>query len=131
MLKLKPLGDRVLIEPISEDEKGGKTKSGIVIPDTAEKERSEQGRIIAVGEGKTGEDGKLIPLSVKKGQKVLFSKYGPSEIKVDGKEYLIAKEEDILAIIVEGENIDNTSRSRPPFPVRPQFPAKPKVNPAR
>ncbi|MDP3785402.1 MAG: co-chaperone GroES [bacterium] len=99
MLKLKPLGDRVLIEPISEEEKGGKTKSGIVIPDTAEKERPEQGRIIAVGEGKTTEDGKLIPLSVKKGQKVLFSKYGPSEIKVDGKEYLIAKEEDILAII--------------------------------
>lgn len=88
-----------MIEPISEEEKGGKTKSGIVIPDTAEKERPEQGRIIAVGEGKTTEDGKLIPLSVKKGQKVLFSKYGPSEIKVDGKEYLIAKEEDILAII--------------------------------
>lgn len=97
MLKLKPLGDRVLIEPLKNE--GEKTKSGIVIPDTAEKERPEQGRIIAVGEGKTSEDGKLIPLSVKKGQKVLFSKYGPSEIKIDGKEYLIAKEEDILAII--------------------------------
>jgi len=87
----------VLIEPLKNE--GEKTKSGIVIPDTAEKERPEQGRIIAVGEGKTSEDGKLIPLSVKKGQKVLFSKYGPSEIKIDGKEYLIAKEEDILAII--------------------------------
>ena len=91
------MGDRVLIEPLKNE--GEKTKSGIVIPDTAEKERPEQGRIIAVGEGKTSEDGKLIPLSVKKGQKVLFSKYGPSEIKIDGKEYLIAKEEDILAII--------------------------------
>ncbi len=87
----------MLIEPLKNE--GEKTKSGIVIPDTAEKERPEQGRIIAVGEGKTSEDGKLIPLSVKKGQKVLFSKYGPSEIKIDGKEYLIAKEEDILAII--------------------------------
>ncbi len=99
MLKLKPLGDRILIEPLDPEESAGKTKSGIVIPDTAEKERSEQGKIIAVGEGRRTDDGKLIPLSVKKGQKVLFSKYGPSEVKIEGKEYLIAKEEDILAII--------------------------------
>lgn len=99
MIKLRPLGDRVLIEPQSQEEKTGKTKSGIVIPDTAEKERPEQGTIIAVGEGKRDEVGRLIPMSVKKGQKVLFSKYGPNEIKIDGKEYLIAREEDILGII--------------------------------
>lgn len=99
MLKIRPLGDRVLIEPLSPEERGGKTKSGIVIPDTAEKERPEQGKIVAVGEGRLTEEGKLISLAVKKGQKVLFSKYGPSEIKIEGKEYLIAKEEDILGII--------------------------------
>jgi len=98
-MNIKPLGDRVLIEPLSEEERAGKTKSGIVIPDTAEKERPEQGRIIAVGEGKRLEDGKIQALGLTVGQKVLFTKYGPSEIKVDGKEYLIAKEEDILAII--------------------------------
>ncbi len=99
MVKLKPLADKVLIEPQSQEEKTGKTKSGIVIPDTAEKERPEQGTVIAVGEGRRTDDGKLIPPSVKKGQKVLFSKYGPNEIKIDGKEYLIAREEDILGII--------------------------------
>ncbi|MBI5046031.1 MAG: co-chaperone GroES [Candidatus Niyogibacteria bacterium] len=95
-LSIKPLGDRVLLEPVVED---AKTKSGIVIPDTTEKERPEKGRVVAVGEGKRREDGGLIPMSVKKGQTVLFSKYGPSEIKVDHKEYLIAKEDDILAIL--------------------------------
>ena len=101
MIIIKPLGDRVLIEPLSEEEKEGKTKSGIVIPDTAEKERPEQGRILEVGEGRRTDEGKLVPLAVQKGQKVLFSKYGPTEIKIDEKEYLIAKEEDILAIIEE------------------------------
>ena len=76
-----------------------KTSGGIFLPDTAEKDKSEQGIIIAIGNGKKTDDGKIIPLSVKPGDKVLFSKYGPNEIKVDGKEYLIAKEEDILAII--------------------------------
>ena len=99
MLKIKPLADRVLIEPLSEEERSKKTKSGIIIPDTAEKEKPQEGKVVAVGEGKTLESGRLAPLSVKKGDRVLFSKYGPSEIKVDGKEYLIAKEEDILAII--------------------------------
>lgn len=103
MLKIKPLADRVLIEPLSDEERaqsaGRRTKSGIIIPDTAEKEKPQEGRVVAVGEGKTLENGKIVSLSVKKGDKVLFSKYGPSEIKVDGKEYLIAKEEDILAII--------------------------------
>lgn len=99
MVKITPLGDRVLLEPLSKEELEGRTKSGIVIPDTAEKERPEQGKVVSVGEGRRTEDGKLIPLGLKKGQRVLFTKYGPTEIKVAGKEYLIAKEEDILAII--------------------------------
>jgi len=97
-MKIKPLGDRVVIEPLAR-EKGGKTKAGIYLPETVEKERPEQGKVIAVGPGKLSEEGKLIPLSVKKGDQVLFTKYGPNEIKVDDKEYLIAREEDILAII--------------------------------
>lgn len=95
-MKIKPLLDHILIEPIKEEEK---TKSGILLPETAEKEKPEQGRIIAVGPGKRTEEGKIIPISLQPGQKVLFTKYGPNEIKVDDKEYLIAKEEDILAII--------------------------------
>ena len=95
-MTIKPLSDHILIEPIKVEEK---TSGGIFLPDTAEKDKSEQGIIIAIGNGKKTDDGKIIPLSVKPGDKVLFSKYGPNEIKVDGKEYLIAKEEDILAII--------------------------------
>jgi len=76
-----------------------KTESGIFLPQTAEKERPEQGKVIAVGTGKKLSSGKVIPMDVKKGDVVLFTKYGPNEIKVDGKEYLIAKEEDILAIL--------------------------------
>ena len=98
-ISIIPLADRVLIEPLEGKYKEGKTACGIVIPDTAEKERPEQGKVIAVGPGKRGDDGKVIPLGVKKGQTVFFTKYGPSEIKVDGKEYLIAREEDILAIV--------------------------------
>ena len=96
---ITPLADRVLIEPLEGKYKEGKTASGIVIPDTAEKERPEQGKVIAVGPGKRGDDGKVIPLGIKKGQIVFFTKYGPNEIKVDGKEFLIAREEDILAVI--------------------------------
>lgn len=95
-MNIKPLADHILIEPIKEEEK---TKSGIFLPQTGEKERPEQGKVIAVGQGKKTEDGKVIPMGVAVGQKVLFTKYGPNEIKVDGKEYLIAKEEDILAIV--------------------------------
>ncbi len=95
MHKIKPLSDRVLIEPMSKEEK---TKSGIYIPETADKERPEQGRVLAVGPGKF-DDGKLIKPSVKKGDVVIFTKYGPNEIKVGGKEYLIAREDDILAIL--------------------------------
>jgi len=95
-MQIKPISDHVLIEPIKGDEK---SKGGILLPQTAEKERPEQGKIIAVGPGKRDETGKIIPLEVKPGDKVLFTKYGPNEIKVEDKEYLIAKEEDILAIL--------------------------------
>lgn len=95
-MNIKPLSDHILIEPIKEEEK---TKAGIFLPETATKEKSEEGKVIAVGPGKKTEEGKIVPVSVKTGDRVLFQKYGPSEIKVDGKEYLIAKEEDILAII--------------------------------
>ncbi len=95
-MNIKPLADRVLIEPVKREEK---TEFGIVLPDTIDREKPEQGKVVAIGEGKKDKDGKLTPLSVKKGDLVLFTKYGPSNIKVDGKEYLIAKEEDILAII--------------------------------
>jgi len=95
-MRIKPISDHILIEPIKEEEK---TKTGILLPDTAEKEKPEQGKVIAVGPGKKDENGKVVPLEVKPGDKVLFTKYGPAEIKVEDKEYLIAKEEDILAII--------------------------------
>lgn len=95
---IKPLGDRVLIEPVSNE--ADKTKSGIYLPETAEKERPMKGRVVAVGEGRMLESGKRQPLPLKKGDTVLFTKYGPTEFKVeDDKEYLIAREEDILAII--------------------------------
>lgn len=97
-MKINPLGDRVVIEPLSE-EKGSKTKTGIYLPETVDKERPEQGKIVAVGPGKMTDEGKRVPVNVKKGDIVLFTKYGPNEIKVDGKEYLIAREEDILAIL--------------------------------
>jgi len=89
-MKIKPLADRVLIEPISVEEK---TASGIILPDTADKEKPEQGKVIEVGPGRGKE------MSVKVGDLVLFNKYGPNEIKIDNKEYLIAKQEDILAIL--------------------------------
>jgi len=95
-MKIKPLADNVIIEPIKEEKK---TKGGILLPDTAEKEKPEIGKVIAVGPGKKTSSGKRTPLDVKKGDVVIFSKYGPSEIKVDGKEYLVAKEDDILAIL--------------------------------
>ena len=97
-MKIKPVSDHILIEPVSREEK---TKSGIILPDTAEKEKPEEGKVIAVGPGRKTSSGKIIPIDIKTGDKVLFTKYGPTEIKVEGKEYLIAKEEDILAIIAE------------------------------
>jgi chaperonin GroES len=94
-MKVKPLGDRVVIEPSQGQEK---TKGGIVLPDTA-KEKPQEGKIVAVGTGKKTEDGKNIPLSVKVGDLVLYGKYSGTEITIDSEEYLIVKEEDILAII--------------------------------
>lgn len=97
-MKIKPLSDRILIEPLKKEEK---SKGGILLPQSVEKEKPEEGKVISVGPGKTTSSGKVIPMEVKAGDKVLFTKYGPSEIKVDGKEYLIASQDDILAIIVE------------------------------
>lgn len=95
-MQIKPLADHILIEPLKQEEK---TKSGILLPETAEKERPEQGKVIACGPGKKTDDGKLVPMEVKPGDVVLFTKYGPNEVKIDEKEYLICKEEDILAVI--------------------------------
>lgn len=95
-MNIKPLADYVLIEPVTAEEK---TKSGIFLPETVEKERPEQGTVVAVGPGKKTSSGKIIPLEIEVGDNVLFTKYGPNEIEVDGKEYLITKEEDILAIL--------------------------------
>ena len=93
-MKVKPLGDRVLVQRLKAEEK---TKGGIVLPDTAQ-EKPKQGKIVELGTGKV-EDGKKIDFNVKKGDKVLFSSYAGTDVKVDGEEYLIMKEEDILAII--------------------------------
>ena len=97
-MKIKPLSDHILIEVLKSEEK---TKTGIFLPETASKEKSEEGKVIAVGPGKKMADGKIVEMAVKVGDKVLFSKYGPNEIKVEGKEYLIAREDDIFAIIIE------------------------------
>lgn len=97
-MNLKPLGDRVVVEPLREDE-SKKTKSGIIIPETVDKEKPERGKIIAVGPGRINDQGTLIPLSVKKGQTVIFSKYGPDEIKIEGKKLFILSESHILAVI--------------------------------
>jgi len=94
MAKVQPLGDRVLLKPLEAEEK---TKGGIILPDTA-KEKPQEGEIVSIGSGRT-EDGKKVELEVKIGDKVLYGKYSGTEIKVDGEDYLIVKEEDILAII--------------------------------
>jgi chaperonin GroES len=94
-MKIRPLNDRVLVQRMEEETK---TKGGIIIPDTA-KEKPAEGKIIAAGNGRLGDDGKRIPLEVKKGDRVLFSKYGGTEVKVEGEEYLIMREDDILGII--------------------------------
>ncbi|OHA59983.1 MAG: co-chaperone GroES [Candidatus Vogelbacteria bacterium RIFOXYD1_FULL_46_19] len=97
MSNITPLGDRVLIEARTADDSS--RASGIIIPETIDKERPEQGIVVAVGEGRLTDSGELVPLRVKKGQRVLFSKYGPDEIKIDGREYLIVSESNILAVI--------------------------------
>ena len=94
-MKIRPLHDRILVERLEEKEV---KKGGIIIPDTA-KEKPQEGKVIAVGNGKVTEDGKKIPLDVKAGDKILFGKYSGSEVKLDDKEYLIMREEDVLAIL--------------------------------
>jgi chaperonin GroES len=94
-MKIRPLNDRILVKRTEEETK---TKGGIIIPDTA-KEKPQRGEVLAVGPGKMGDDGKRIPLDVKAGDKVLFSKYAGTEIKVDGIEQIFMREDDILGII--------------------------------
>lgn len=94
-IRLRPLGDRVLVKTI---EKKDEVRSGLIIPDTA-KEKPQEGEIIAAGKGKLSEDGKLIPMDVKAGDKILYGKYSGTEIKVEGQEYLIMHQDDILGII--------------------------------
>ena len=94
-MKLRPLQDRILVQRVKEEEK---TKGGIIIPDTA-KEKPVEGRVIAAGIGKLSEEGKRIALEVKKGDRILFGKYSGNEIKIEGEEYLIMREDDVLSII--------------------------------
>ena len=95
-LNVRPIGDRILVEPIEDKKENGK-KGGIIIPDTA-KEKPMESLVVAVGGGKTDDDGKRIPLEVKKGDRVLVSKYGGTEIKLDGKDYRIFNGDDVLAV---------------------------------
>jgi len=95
-MKLSPISDYIIIEP-KNDEK--KTKSGIVLPDTAEKEKPQQGSVVAVGPGKMLENGERAKMQVKEGDTVLFSKYSPNEVKIDDKEYFVIREDDVMAII--------------------------------
>ncbi|MAF79729.1 co-chaperone GroES [bacterium] len=95
-MNFKPLSNHVFIEPLDEEKT---TESGIVIPDTADKEKPMQGKVIAVGPGKKDDGGKVVPMSVKVGDVILFKKYGPDEIEFGGTEYLVGSEDDILAII--------------------------------
>jgi chaperonin GroES len=94
-MKLKPLQDRILVQRVEEKTT---TKGGIIIPDTA-KEKPAEGKVVSIGDGKTADDGKKIPLEVKKGDRVLFGKYSGTEVQIEGDEYLIMREDDILGII--------------------------------
>lgn len=97
-MNLKPLRDRVVIKPMEAEEV---TKSGIVIPETARKERPQEGEVVAIGGGRLDEKGKPIPMEIKVGDRVIYSKYGGSEIKLDDQEYLIMREDDILAVVAK------------------------------
>jgi chaperonin GroES len=96
--RIRPLGDRVVIKPADREEK---TRSGIFLPDTASKERPMEGTVLAVGEGRRDDNGKIVPMNVKAGDKVLFAKYSGTEFKVEEIEYLVLSEKDILGIIQE------------------------------
>ncbi len=95
--KIRPLGDRVVVEPLEAEEK---TKGGIILPDTA-KEKPQEGKVVAVGKGKVNDKGEIIPMEVKVGDKVLYGKYAGTEVTVDDKQYIILREDDILAIVEE------------------------------
>lgn len=94
-MKLRPLQDRILVQRVEEETT---TKGGIIIPDTA-KEKPAEGKVIAVGNGKVGDDGKRIALEIKKGDRILFGKYAGTEVKIEGEEYLIMREDDVLGVI--------------------------------
>ncbi|MBU1032968.1 MAG: co-chaperone GroES [Patescibacteria group bacterium] len=95
-MKLRPLGDRVIVKPVAEEEV---TKSGIILPDTIDKERPEQGEVISVGPGRLLDNGTRAPMSVKIGDKVVFKKYSPDEVKIEDQEYLVISESDIMAVV--------------------------------
>ncbi len=95
-MNIRPLQDRIIVERVQEETK---TAGGIIIPDTVSKEKPQEGKVIAAGKGKVTAEGKVLPLDVKEGDRVLFGKYAGSEIKIDGKDYLIMREDDILGII--------------------------------
>ncbi len=94
-MKIRPLQDRILVKRVEEEEK---TKGGIIIPDTA-KEKPQEGKVVAVGKGKLNEDGKVQPMDVKKGDRILFSKYAGTEVNIEGEEHLIIREDDVLGVV--------------------------------
>ncbi len=94
-MKQRPLRDRILVDRVQEDEK---TKGGIIIPDTA-KEKPAEGKVVAIGNGRMDENGKLLPMDVKVGDRILFSKYGGTDIKIEGNDYLILRQDDVLGVI--------------------------------
>jgi chaperonin GroES len=96
MSKLRPLGDRVIVKPVAKEEM---SKAGILLPDTVDKERPEQGEVIAVGPGKLLDNGQVAPVSLKIGDKIVFKKYSPDEVKVGDEEYLVISESDVMAVI--------------------------------
>ncbi len=95
-MNIRPLGDHVIVDPMKPEEV---TKSGIIIPGTADKEKPEQGTVLAIGPGKLNDQGTRMPMSVKVGDKVMFKKYSPDEVKVDDKEYFVISESDVIAIL--------------------------------
>ncbi|MBI2984935.1 MAG: co-chaperone GroES [Candidatus Kerfeldbacteria bacterium] len=96
-MKLKPLGGKALVKPMKEEKM---TKSGIVLPDTAEKDELEQGEVMAIGDGKLMDNGTRVPMSVKVGDRVILKKYGPDKVKIEGEEYYIAEEDDIVGVVI-------------------------------
>jgi chaperonin GroES len=95
-MKFKPLGDRILVKRLEDEAE--KTSGGIIIPDTA-KEKPQRGKVVSLGEGKRTEEGNLLPMRLKKGQEILFGKYSGTEVKIDGEEYVIMREDDVLGVI--------------------------------